>query len=191
MRCSELRAASSASRTVGWNFLTCWWLDSYLAPFSFRTLSRTKLPFSRGQTRSWRVSCSCWLSVVKRYQISREQREELLYMTGQGDLPLLHQWPNEGLLSWITPWITRKKVACLAEEWSNWWTADKCKLLEVLIDGRFVTRRRNNDSKSPIIGRLGFDFLEYANESGGKHTARRKGKGQKDDAAVHFSFVFV
>lgn len=36
------------------------------------------------------MSCSCWLSVVKRYQISREQREELLYMTGQGDLPLLH-----------------------------------------------------------------------------------------------------
>ena len=42
-----------------------------------------------------------------------------------------------------------------------------------MIDGRFVTLCDNNDSKSPIIVRFGYDFLEYANESGKTEEKKR------------------
>ena len=152
MMCTE-RALTSLAGTVGWNFLTCWWCGFISGSILFSDIIITyqTLFFSRSGPLLPVVGLDPAVSVVKRYQISRESREELLDITGQRDPSLFHlfAFDNPQKMSHVWPESEVIDEPRISANYQRFW----------LTINSFQSSG-NNDSKSPIIGGARFDFLE-------------------------------
>ena len=117
---------------------------------SYRALAYQTLFFSRSSPLPV-VGLYPAVSVVKRYQISRENREELLDITGQRDPSLFHlfAFDNPQKMSHVWPESEVIDEPRISANYQRFW----------LTINSFRSSG-NNDSKSPIIGGARFDFLE-------------------------------